>query len=139
MNRKVLTAMFALIAVITLVGAGALFVLANVDKQGEEASIDDVLKASVDIPEVTTNLLSGDFIRVAFKIQTDSKDTKEEIEKRDFQINNIIIKELSNMNAEDFEGSEGKVKFEKSLQAKMNKILDSGEVELVYITSLILQ
>ena len=50
---------------------------------------------SVDIKEITTNLASNDFIRISFKIQTDSKKAKEELEKRDFQVNNIIILELS--------------------------------------------
>ncbi|GAA0331872.1 flagellar basal body-associated protein FliL [Bacillus carboniphilus] len=139
MNNKLLTTMFAILAAITLVGAGALFVLLNVNKEGQATTIDDVLEASVDVPEMTTNLLSGEFIRISFKVQTDSKEAKEELEKRSFQVNNLIIKKLSNMTAEDFQGSKGKVDLEESLKTEINDLLTDGEIEQVYITSYILQ
>ena len=40
---------------------------------------------SVDIKEITTNLASNDFIRISFKIQTDSKEAKEELRKEIFK------------------------------------------------------
>ena len=142
MNNKLLTTLFALLLAIVLVGAGALLVLLKFDREGEAESketIDEVLEASVDVPEITTNLLSGDFIRIAFKIQTDSTETKEELEKRSFQINNLIIKKLSNMEAADFQGSQGKIDLEDSLKSEINDLLTNGEIVQVYITSSVLQ
>ncbi|HWO77963.1 MAG TPA: flagellar basal body-associated protein FliL [Bacillus sp. (in: firmicutes)] len=142
MNNKLLTTLFALLLAIVLVGAGALLVLLKFDREGEAstpATIDEVLEASVDIPEITTNLLSGDFIRIAFKIQTDSTDTREELEKRSFQVNNLIIKKLSNMEASDFQGSQGKTDLENSLKSEINDLLTNGEIVQVYITSSVLQ
>ena len=69
----------------------------NNQSKDSEPTIDEVLEMSVDIKEITTNLASNDFIRISFKIQTDSKEAKEELEKRDFQVNNIIILELSGL------------------------------------------
>ncbi|MET3697977.1 flagellar FliL protein [Bacillus oleivorans] len=143
MNNKLLTTLFALLLAVVLVGAGALLVLLKFDREGEAeskaASIDEVLEASVDIPEITTNLLSGDFIRIAFKIQTDSTETKEELEKRSFQVNNLIIKKLANMEAADFQGSQGKIDLEDSLKSEINDLLTKGEIVQVYITSSVLQ
>ena len=104
-----------------------------------EPTIDEVLEASVDVTEITTNLASNDFIRISFKIQTDSKEAKEELEKRDFQINNIIILELSGLKAEEIQGKDGQLKIEDTLKTKINEILQAGEVQKVYITQFLLQ
>ena len=94
---------------------------------------------SVDIKEITTNLASNDFIRISFKIQTDSKDAKEELEKRDFQVNNIIILELSGLEVEEIQGKEGQSKLEETLKTKINEFLQEGKVQKVYITQFLLQ
>lgn len=75
--------MAILLVAITLVGAIAVVVILKVtgeDKE-KELTIDEVLEASVDIPQMTANLASNDFIRISFKIQTDSVKAKEELEK----------------------------------------------------------
>ena len=94
---------------------------------------------SVDIKEITTNLASNDFIRISFKIQTDSKKAKEELQKRDFQVNNIIILELSGLEVEEIQGKEGQLKLEETLKTKINEILQEGKVQKVYITQFLLQ
>ena len=66
------------------------------------------MKVSVDVPEITTNLKIGDYVKISFKVQTDGKKAKEEFKKRDFQIQNLIIAELSEMEASDLHGKEGK-------------------------------
>ena len=55
-----------------------------IKRNSKEPTIDEMIEATVDIPEITTNLASNDFIRISFKIQTDSKKAKEELEKRKF-------------------------------------------------------
>ncbi len=74
-----------------------------------EPTIDEIIEASVDIPEITTNLADGSFVNFTLKIQTDSKEAAEELTKRDFQMNNIVIQELSEMTEEDLEGKQGKI------------------------------
>lgn len=133
--------MFILLVIIALVGTVAIFMLLNDNNQskGSEPTIDEVLEASVDIKEITTNLASNDFIRISFKIQTDSKEAKEELGKRDFQVNNIIILELSGLEVEEIQGKEGQLKLEETLKTKINEILQKGKVQKVYITQFLLQ
>ena len=133
--------MAILLVAITLVGAIAVVVILKVtgeDKE-KELTIDEVLEASVDIPQMTANLASNDFIRISFKIQTDSVKAKEELEKRDFQVKNIIILELSEKTAEDLKGKEGQQKLENDLKSKISEIMQEGKVEHVYITESLLQ
>ncbi len=56
-----------------------------------------------------------------------------------FQVNNLVIQELSEMTEEDLEGKQGKILFEKAIKAKMNELMQEGEVQQVYITSFIVQ
>jgi flagellar protein FliL len=141
MKNKFITIMLILLVTITLVGVIALVVILKFsdDEETKEPSIEEVIEASVDIPEITTNLLSNDFIRISFKIQTDSKKAKLELEKRDFQVNNIIIEELSEMKAEDLQGKKGKELIEDKVKEKVNSLMQEGKVEKVYITSMMIQ
>jgi flagellar protein FliL len=140
-NNKLVMTMFILLVIIALVGAVAIIMLLNTNNQSKdsEPTIDEVLEMSVDIKEITTNLASNDFIRISFKIQTDSRDAKEELEKRDFQVNNIIILELSGLEVEEIQGKEGQLKLEETLKTKINEILQEGKVQKVYITQFLLQ
>ncbi|RYI32127.1 flagellar basal body-associated protein FliL [Bacillus infantis] len=140
-NNKLLMIMLFLLIAITLVGAVALVVVMKYTGGAEEKepSIEEVLEASVDINQITTNLASDDFIRISFKVETDSKKAKEELEKRDFQVKNIIIQELSEKKAEDLQGKEGKISLQEDLKSKINSLMQNGKVESVYITESLLQ
>ncbi|AGX03871.1 MULTISPECIES: flagellar basal body-associated protein FliL [Bacillus] len=140
-NNKLLMIMLFLLIAITLVGAVALVVVMKYTDGAEEKepSIEEVLEASVDINQITTNLASDDFIRISFKVETDSKKAKEELEKRDFQVKNIIIQELSEKKAEDLQGKEGKISLQEDLKSKINSLMQNGKVESVYITESLLQ
>ncbi|VEF48395.1 flagellar basal body-associated protein FliL [Bacillus freudenreichii] len=138
-NNKVLI----FITIILLVGAAGLLAYDKLDfgKKEEtsgEQSIDDVLKVTVDIGEIATNLLDNRYVKISFMIETDGKNSKEELEKRKFQVQNIIITELSDMKASDLQGKEGKQGFEATLKSKINEILNEGQVVKVYITSYII-
>jgi flagellar protein FliL len=141
LKSKALTIMMILLVTITLVGAIALVVILKFsgDEETKEPSIEEVIENSVDIPETTTNLMSNDFIRISFKIQTDSKKAKSELEKRDFQVNNIIIEELSELKAEELQGKKGKEMIETKVKDKVNSLMQEGMVEKVYITSMMIQ
>lgn len=140
-NNKLLKIMFILLVAITLAGAVAVVAVLKFtgEKEQKEPTIDEVLEMSVDIKDIVTNLASDGFIRISFKIQTDSKKAKEELEKRDFQVRNIIIQELSEKKAEELRGKEGKLKLEKDVQEKINSLMQEGKVVKVYITESLLQ
>ncbi|MEH7234765.1 flagellar basal body-associated protein FliL [Bacillus sp. JJ1562] len=141
MKNKLLVIMVIILSTITLVGTTAFVILTKVTASNseKEPSIDQVLKATVEIPEITTKLLSDDYIRISFNIQTDGKKGKEELEKRQFQVSNIIIKELSNMTSEEFKGEEGIVNLETRLKDRINELMQDGTVVKVYATSFLPQ
>jgi flagellar protein FliL len=140
-NNKLVMIMLILLVAIALVGAVAVVMVLNHNGQDKNAepTIDEVLEASVDIPEITTNLSDDAFIRISFKIQTDSKEAKEELEKRNFQVNNIIILELSELTSDTIKGKEGQMQLEEKLKTGINEVMQDGEVEKVYITQFLLQ
>ncbi|WP_066173051.1 flagellar basal body-associated protein FliL [Bacillus marinisedimentorum] len=142
LKSKFARAMLVTLSAIVLIGATAVIVLMVLDKRDAEAaepSIDQILEASIDTEEITTNLLSDDYVRIQFKIQADSKEAKNELAKRDFQVRNIVIQELASMKAGDFEGKEGIRRIEEQLELQLNEVLKEGTVEKVYTTSFILQ
>ncbi|MCC3357465.1 flagellar basal body-associated protein FliL [Bacillus sp. REN16] len=141
MKNKLLVIMVIILSTITLVGTTAFVILTKVTASDseKEPSIDQVLKATVEIPEITTKLLSDDYIRISFSIQTDGKKGKEELEKRGFQVSNIIIKELSNMSSEEFKGEEGIINLENRLKDRINELMQDGAVVKVYATSFLPQ
>lgn len=104
-----------------------------------EPTIDEIVEASVEVPEITTNLADNKIVRMSLKIQTTNKDAAEELTKRVFQVNNIVIQELSEMEQKDLEGKQGKQIFQKSLKTRLNELMQEGEVQEVYFTSFITQ
>lgn len=140
-NNKLLMIMLTMLVAITLIGAIALVIVMKFSggEETKEPTIDEVLEASVDIPQVTSNLASDDYIRISFKIQTENKKAKEELQKRDFQVKNLIIQELSEMKAEDIQGKEGQIKPQEDLKTKINGLMQEGKIVQVYITESLLQ
>ncbi|AEH48579.1 flagellar basal body-associated protein FliL [Parageobacillus thermoglucosidasius] len=140
-SNRLIKTMLILLVIIALIGAIALIAVLKLTGEKEQStpSADEIVESSIDIPEITTNLADGRYVKISFKIQTNSKKGKEEAEKRDFQIKNIIIEELSEMKAENFKGKEGMTSFEERLKQQINQIMQDGKVEQVYITSFVLQ
>ncbi|MFJ8063814.1 flagellar basal body-associated protein FliL [Psychrobacillus sp. NPDC096426] len=140
-KNKLLTIMLIILVSITLVGVIALLIIFQLNKGDEETgpTIDEIVESSVDIPEITTNLAGNKFIRISLKVQMDSPEAAEELLKRDFQVKNIVITELSEMTPADLEGKQGKTVFQAALKTKIDELMDEGEVQQVYITSYIIQ
>lgn len=132
--------MLIILVVIILAGAGAFYyLLQQKENANKEPTIDDILKNSVDVAEFTTNLSDSHYVKMSFKIQTNSKDSAAELTKRDFQVRNIVIEELSDITEKELQGKVGKVKLEKTLKDKINEVMRDGKVEQVYITESLLQ
>ncbi|GIO26159.1 flagellar basal body-associated protein FliL [Ornithinibacillus bavariensis] len=139
MSKLVKTMLLSLVIII-LVGVVAAVIVLNVlekrDK-GNEQTIDEIVEYSYQTPEITTDLSDGSFVRVQFQIVTDGKKARKEIEKRDFQVKNILIKELAKMDEESFKSGLSDV--EDILQVELNKVMKKGKVVDVYTISKILQ
>ncbi|ATO29149.1 flagellar basal body-associated protein FliL [Bacillus atrophaeus] len=140
MNKKLIIIMLIILIAISALGTAAYFMVSGkLGKSDEEPTIDEIVESSVDIEEITTNLKSDHIIRIAIKLETDSKKAKEELEKRDFQVKDAIITLLADTNADEIEGDKGKEAFKRELKDKVNSYLQEGKVEKVYITSFNLQ
>lgn len=146
MKNKILTITLIILVSITLIGVVAFVVITQIGgKDGAagtvqaEPDIDTVLESSIDVEEITTNLKGNNFVKISLKVQTDSKDAAEELTKRDFQIKDILIEELSELTAEDLEGKKGKEVLQNTLKSKFNELMQEGQIQRVYITSCIIQ
>jgi flagellar FliL protein len=140
-NNKLLTIMLIILVTITLIGVIVVVLLTQLNKESAstEPTIDEIVLASVDVPDITTNLADKRVVRLQLKIQTANEDAASELSKRDFQTKNIVIQELSEMTQEDLEGKQGKISFQNALKAQLNELMQEGEVQQVYITSYIIQ
>ncbi|WP_010093416.1 flagellar basal body-associated protein FliL [Ornithinibacillus scapharcae] len=140
MSKLVKTMLLSLV-IIVLVGVVAAVIILNVldkrDKGEEQQSIDEIVEYSYQTPEITTDLSDGSFVRIQFQIITDSKDAKEEIEKREFQVRNILIKELATKDEDSFKSGLSDV--EDILKVELNKVMTEGSIEDVYTINKILQ
>ncbi|WP_078380889.1 flagellar basal body-associated protein FliL [Sutcliffiella halmapala] len=140
-RNKLVNTMIIILLIITLLGVVALITM-NVfyaDNSTDTESIDEIIKHTVDIEEITTNLKSGGYLRVQFKVQTDSKKARTELEKREFQVRSIVIHEISNKKSSDFGDDKGIENLEKEIQTKLNEVMQDGLVVQVYTTSFLLQ
>ena len=139
-NNKLITIMLIILVTITLLGIIVVVIITQLDKEKPIGpTIDEIVESSVDIPEITTNLADGSFVRITLKIQASDKEAGEELLKRDFQVKNIVIQELSEMEAEALEGKQGKVAFQNAIKSQVNELMQVGEITQVYITSYVLQ
>ena len=127
MKKKLMTIILIILVAITLVGVIAVVVVTKLSEPTSaeaKPSIDEIVKSSVEIPEITTNLDGNDYIKISFMVQTENKKAKEELEKRNFQMKNIIITELSEMKAEELTGKKGKEKLQNVLKDRMNELME---------------
>lgn len=132
--------MLIILVTITLFGVIVVVLLTQLDKEKPDGpTIDEIIESSVDIPEITTNLADGSFVRITLKIQASDKKAGEELFKRDFQVKNIVIQELSEMEEKALEGKQGKITFQDAIKSQVNELMQEGEVTQVYITSYVLQ
>ncbi len=134
--------MLIILVALTLVGVVA-FVLVNQymnePDPDAEPTIDEIIAQSFDTAEITTNLLSNDFVRASFRIHVDSKGALTEVQKRDFQVKNIILRALSGKRASDLAGPEGIEAFEDDIRNQINELMQEGEVIQVYTTAWVIQ
>ncbi|WP_226681277.1 flagellar basal body-associated protein FliL [Sutcliffiella horikoshii] len=140
-RNKLLNIMIIILLGISLIGVIALVTVDKfyADDSTEEPTIDEIIKHSVDFDEMTMNLQSGGYIRLKMKVQTDSKKATEELLKRDFQVQNIVIHQIASKTASDFEGEKGLTQLEEEIKQKINEVMQDGEIVKVYTTSFLLQ
>ncbi|WP_246049976.1 flagellar basal body-associated protein FliL [Aquibacillus sediminis] len=138
MSPKLFKVMVSILVVLTIAGVVSLVLILNGSAKGNgELSLDKKVEYSFTTSEMNTDLKDGSFVRIQFQFMMDSKKAKEEIQKREFQIKNILIKQSVSMTEQDFRG--GLTELEEKMKTEINKLMNDGKVEEVYIISKILQ
>jgi flagellar protein FliL len=140
-KNKAVTIMLSMIVAIGLVGAAGYFGFQYFSPKTEasEPTAKELDKLMVETEEITTNLADNSYVKIKFKIQADNKDAKHELEKRLFQVNNLIIYEISNKKTAELSGQKGLISLEETLKKEMNKFMQDGKVVRVYTTQKIIQ
>ncbi|UCZ51718.1 flagellar basal body-associated protein FliL [Bacillus shivajii] len=141
-QNRLVNIMLIMLMALTLIGALTLVLYTQFFQQTnahEEPTIDDVLRVSAETEEITTNLLSNNIVRTQFVVQLDNRSAKDEFTKRDFQVKNIIIQELSDLRGSDLQGSEGIRGLEEQVRLRINEVMQDGHVEKVYLKNLVIQ
>ena len=93
---------------------------------------------SVDTGEITTNLLTNNYIIVRFTITAENQDAKEELEQRLPQVNQVIIKALAGLTPEDIKGTEGVNKLEAKIMNEVSALMQEGKIVQVITTKRVL-
>ncbi|OOE11926.1 flagellar basal body-associated protein FliL [Fictibacillus arsenicus] len=140
-KNKAVTIMLSMVVAIGLVGAAGYFGFQYFSPKTEasEPTAEELDKLMVETDEITTNLADKSYVKIKFKIQADNKDAKKELEKRLFQVNNLIIYEISNKITEELSGQKGLISLENTLKTEINKVMQDGKVVRVYTTQKIIQ
>jgi flagellar FliL protein len=99
---------------------------------------EEMVEFTFDTGEITTNLLTNNYIVVQFSITTDSKEAKEELEKRSPQVKQIIIKSLAALTPEDLKGEDGINKLEAKIMKEISEVMQEGKIVQVLTTKKIL-
>ncbi|MGD8191021.1 flagellar basal body-associated FliL family protein [Brevibacillus ginsengisoli] len=111
----------------------------HVAKEQPALSADDMVSFTMDTGDITTNLLTNNYIIVRFSITADSKAAKEELTKRTPQVNQIIIKTLAGLTPDDIKGTEGLNKLEAKVMNQISSVLQEGKIVQVITTKRVLQ
>ncbi|MFP7494076.1 flagellar basal body-associated FliL family protein [Terribacillus saccharophilus] len=140
MNAKVI---IIILSAVIILGAGGyaawnFFISPTSEaKEAKQASAAELAENSVETDEITTDLEDGSIVQIQFQLITDGEKAKEEVTARQFQLKNIVIKEMTTMNKDDFQA--GLSDLEESLKKKLNEDMQEGKIEDVYTISKVLQ
>lgn len=143
-KNRLLNIMLIILVALTLIGVLTFVLYTQFFQTDEaeaepEATIEEVVARSIETEEITTNLLTNQIIRTSFVIEAEHEDAKEELEMRNFQVENIIIGELADRSVQDLSGSEGISLVETNIRAELNELMQEGSIERVYMNQKVIQ
>lgn len=135
-ENKLVNIMIILMLTIVLVAVVGFVVFKFMTAPIEEAepTAKELIAITVDTEEITTNLADDAYVKIKFKVQTDSKDAQKELNQRLFQLNDIIINQLTTMTSEQVRSKEEMEKAEIEIQNEMNEWMQNGKITKIYTT-----
>ncbi|GIO06154.1 hypothetical protein J31TS6_21820 [Brevibacillus reuszeri] len=108
------------------------------EKQMKPLTAKEMKEYSVDTGEITTNLLTNNYMIVRFNITAENSSAKEELEQRLPQVNQVIIKTLAGLTPEDIKGTEGVNKLEAKIMNEISSLMQEGKIVQVVTTKRVL-
>ncbi|ASI35734.1 MULTISPECIES: flagellar basal body-associated FliL family protein [Exiguobacterium] len=143
-KSKLKIPLIMVIVALMMIGAGYMLTKYWLVGDETEAKVEqptgaELEERSFQTDDLTTNIADERFLNVQFTIVTDDVKTKEELELRKFQINNIILGDLASMKKQDLDSKQDMAKLEEKLRGQFKKLLQEGDVQRVYTTKKIIQ
>ncbi|WJQ79385.1 flagellar basal body-associated FliL family protein [Brevibacillus brevis] len=108
------------------------------EQEVKPLTAEEIKEFSVDTGEITTNLLTNNYMIVRFSITADSSAAKTELEQRLPQVNQVIIKTLAGLTPEDIKGTEGVNKLEAKIMNEISSLMQEGKIVQVVTTKRVL-
>lgn len=133
---KILIISLLIIAISGMV-AIVFILLDDGDNPDRELTIDEQIEFSFTTEQINLDLKNNNFAQLQFNIITDGQSAREEVEKRQFQFKNLLIKESVALTATDLQSDLDEL--EDNLKEKMNELMTEGEITDIYIVSKIVQ
>ena len=116
--------MITILISLTIIGIATIVILVYGDQgsvSSEERTIDDMVENSFMTGEIRTDLADNNFLLIQFRIVTDHEYAAEFLQKGEhFQLNNVILKELTVLKEENFRSGLSEV--EQQLKNHLNQI-----------------
>lgn len=138
MSNNGFKVVLVVLAVIAIAGVGGVVFLLLDDSDPDRAlTIEEQVEYSYTTEEINLDLSDNRYVQMKFNILTNNSDAREEIELREFQFKNILIKETVNMTSDQLQSD--LAQFEETLKVEMNKLMEEGEITDVYIVGKIVQ
>lgn len=138
MSNNGFKVVLAILSIIALAGIGGVVYLLLNDTDADQAlTIEEQVKYSYTTEEINLDLADNRYVQLKFNILTDNGKARDEVELREFQFKNILIKETVNLTSDQLQ--ENLSDFEDRLRDEMNKLMEEGEITDVYIVGKIVQ
>ncbi|WP_440895316.1 flagellar basal body-associated FliL family protein [Amphibacillus sp. Q70] len=138
MNNKWFKIILVVLAVVAISGvAGIVYLLQNNEDPNRELTLDEQVEYSYTTDEINLDLENQRYVQLQFNILTNNSEARDEIELREFQFKNLLIKETIDMTSEQLQA--GLNEFETTLKEEMNKLMEEGEITDIYIVGKIVQ
>lgn len=138
MNNKTFKIILVTLAIIAISGiVGIVYLLQNNEDPNRELTIGEQVEYAYTTEEINLDLENQRYVQLQFNILTNNSDARDEIELREFQFKNILIKETIDMTSDQLQS--GLNEFEETLKEEMNKLMEEGEITDVYIVGKIVQ
>lgn len=138
MSNNGFKVVLAILSIIALAGIGGVVYLLLNDTDADRAlTIEEQVEYSYTTEEINLDLADNRYVQLKFNILTNNGKARDEVELREFQFKNILIKETVNLTSDQLQ--ENLSDFEDRLRDEMNKLMEEGEITDVYIVGKIVQ